>query len=421
VLRFLKLLAVVFTGLAMAAAVLAADIWGPPLFSGALFLLAPLPPTGRLRDRVTRYEPVHRGHVDLATGLYIREDEDIVLGSSPAFAWRRTYLSGDHVSRHFGIGTTHNAEWYLIGDSQRFAWAELIRDDGSRIHFDRLTPGQSNGNAVFGHTETPTEYYGALLGWTGLGWRMRLRESTVLSFRACGQGANSVCSIEAIDNVDGNRVLFTRNQRGLVKEVNTGSDHLTIEYDAQHRIVKTSDTAHHSVEYSYDVGGHLEQASASGTVRRYTYDAADELVNVSEPGREIVNWFDAEGRLVHQMVRRPNHPDYSESFSYRVVDKAVIEANETEDNGANTQYRFDDHHHVVLESYDRPGAPPIMVSYDRAAGGFARSLTVRCSKDGRRVSETVEIRGDPEETEAYAIARFCDEPSFPKTTAARDR
>jgi YD repeat-containing protein len=406
--RLLRLLATIIIALAVAAAILAADVWGPPLFSGALFLLVPGPPTGRVRNQVSDYEPLHQGRVDVSTGLYVREDEDIVLGKGPAFVWRRTYLSGDRVSRHFGIGTTHNAEWYLIGDPQHFEWAELIRDDGSRIHFDRLTPGQSYANAVYGHTATPTEYYGALLGWTGLGWRLRLRDSRVLSFRGCGPGADDVCSLVAMGDADGNRVLFTRNQRGLVKQVNTGAERLTIEYDAQRRITKAFDTAQHSVEYSYDSKGRLERASANGGVRRYAYDAADELLNVIEPGREIVNRFDADGRLVHQTVRWPNRQDYSESFSYKVVDKAVVETNETEADGANTQYRFDEHHRIVVELYDRPGAQPITVSYDRGAGGFVRALTVRCSKDGRRVSQTVGIREDSESTKAAAIASFCD-------------
>jgi YD repeat-containing protein len=406
--RLLKLLATLIIALAVAAAILAAVVWGPPLFSGALFLLVPGPPTGRARNQVSDYEPLHQGHVDVSTGLYVREDEDIALGKGPAFVWRRTYLSGDRVSRHFGIGTTHNAEWYLIGDSQRFAWAELIRDDGSRIHFDRLTPGQSYGNAVYGHTATPTEYYGALLGWTGLGWRLRLRDSRVLSFKGCGPGADDVCSLVAMGDADGNRVVFTRNQRGLVKQVTTGAERLTIEYDAQRRIAKAFDTAQHSVEYSYDSKGRLERASANGVVRRYAYGASDELLNVIEPGREIVNRFDADGRLVHQTVRRPRRQDYSESFSYKVVDKAVVETNETEYDGANTQYRFDEYHRIVLELYDRPGEPPITVSYDRGAGGFVRALTVRCSKDGRRVSQTVGIREDSESTKAAAIARFCD-------------
>jgi YD repeat-containing protein len=193
-----------------------------------------------------------------------------------------------------------------------------------------------------------------------------------------------------------------------VKQVNSGAERFSIEYDAQHRIVKAFDTAQHAVEYSYDSRGRLERVSANGVVRKYAYGAADELLNVDEPGREIINRFDADGRLIHQTVRRPHRPDYHESFSYRVVDKTVVETNEIEEDGANTRYRFDEAHLTVLESFDRPGAPPITVSYDRSAGGFAKTLTVRCSKDGRRISRTVGIRRDAESTRAAAIDSFCD-------------
>jgi hypothetical protein len=194
--RILKLLAVVAAGLALAAAVLAAQTFGPPLFSGGLWLLAPRLRTAAPPARATPYEPVHRGRVDPATGRYIREDEDIMLGKGPAFVWRRTYRSGDHVSRHFGVGATHNAEWSLIGDGQRFQWIELIRDDGSRIRFERLTPGESYGNAVYGQTSS-AEFYGAKFGWTGVGWALRLRDSTVFAFQHCAD-PGSICSLMAM-------------------------------------------------------------------------------------------------------------------------------------------------------------------------------------------------------------------------------
>jgi YD repeat-containing protein len=394
--------------LAVVVAVLVADVWGPPLFSGALLLLTiPSAPSSPNREQGIDHRPRHQGHVDISSGLYIREDEDVVLGSGTPFVWRRTYLSGDHVSRHFGIGATHNAEWHLIGDPQRFEWAELIREDGSRIHFDRLTPGHSYGNAVFGHTSTPTEYYGALLGWTGLGWRIRLRNGQLLSFKDCGPGGESLCSLMAVVEGDGSRVLFRRDARGLVKEVQAGSDRLSLEYDEQHRIVKASDTAGRIVEYSYDAKGHVARVSANGIIRTYEYDTADQLLDIKEPGREIVNRFDTSGRLVHQTVRLPNRSDYEESFAYKVANGAVIETSEV-DADSTTLYRFDAEHYVVLEVHERANASPVTVSYDRSVGEFARTMTVRCSKNGKRVSQTVEVEGYPEYMKTAAIERYCD-------------
>jgi hypothetical protein len=65
--------------------------------------------------------------VDPSTGAYIREDDDLVVIAPMPIVLRRTYLSRDRKSRHFGIGATHPGEWYLWGDGDpRIPWGELI-------------------------------------------------------------------------------------------------------------------------------------------------------------------------------------------------------------------------------------------------------------------------------------------------------
>src|SRR5690349_3551106 len=110
-----------------------------PVVSGAIFLLIPARRPSHAHDLSATYKPFHKGHVDLATGLYIREDEDIVVRGTPALILRRTYLSNYREPKEFGIGTTHNGERYLVGDGQRFSWAALIFADGSRVRFNRIS------------------------------------------------------------------------------------------------------------------------------------------------------------------------------------------------------------------------------------------------------------------------------------------
>lgn len=143
-------------------------------------------------------------------------------------------------------------------------------------------------------------------------------------------------------------------------------------------------------------------------VRTYSYGPADELLVIREPGREIENRFDVDGRLIHQTVREPNERDYVQTFAYTVADRSVVETDVTEDDGSHTRYRFDEQHLTGLESYEAKNRPPIMVSYDRGPGGFVRALTVRCTKDGRRVTETVDVWEDEERTKDAVIARACD-------------
>ena len=311
--RLLRLLAIVLTMLAVAVAILAAVIWGPPLFSGALFLLVPGPPTGRVPEHVSDYEPLHQGHVDIATGLYIREDEDIVLGKGPRHSSGAARTSGR--PRLETVRDRHDAQRRMVFDWRSSALRVGRAHSRRRVAdpFQSLDAGPLlRERRLWSHRDADG-YDGALLGWTGVGWRVRLRDSTVLSFKGCGPDVNTTCSLLAISNADGKRVSFTRDQRGLVKQVNSGSERIRIEL--RRAAPDCESVRHRSAQGRVRV--QLEGTpkwSRPTECRKYAYGAADELLNVNEPGREVVNRFDAEGRLIHQTVRQPNRPDYRESF-----------------------------------------------------------------------------------------------------------
>src|SRR5262249_42286050 len=96
-----------------------------PLSSGALWLLFPVAHAEADHGPLPAQRPLHKGGIDLGTGLYVRNDEDLTVPGTPALVLRRTYLSGYHVSKEFGIGTTHNGEIYLVGDPDRFQWIAI--------------------------------------------------------------------------------------------------------------------------------------------------------------------------------------------------------------------------------------------------------------------------------------------------------
>src|SRR5262245_34694071 len=128
-------------------------------------------------------EPRHKGGIDASTGVYTREDEDLIVADGMPLVLRRSYLSVDRVSRQFGIGGTHPGEWYLIGDGATFQWAELILSTGGRIHFDRVSPGTSKYDAVFEHRTTPTRFLGARLRREDRGWRMEFTDGGSALFK----------------------------------------------------------------------------------------------------------------------------------------------------------------------------------------------------------------------------------------------
>src|SRR5262245_48477102 len=53
----------------------------------------------------TPWSPLHKGGADLSTGVYGREDDDLVVNTPMPIVLRRTYNSGDGHSRQFGVNT----------------------------------------------------------------------------------------------------------------------------------------------------------------------------------------------------------------------------------------------------------------------------------------------------------------------------
>jgi hypothetical protein len=386
---------------------IAAMIWGGPLSSGALFLLLPAPAQVRALGLPPGYQPVHQGHVDLATGLYIREDEDLVLSESPSFVWRRVYLSRDRIARHLGIGTTHNGEWYLIGDLNNLQRASLIREDGGRIVFDRTSGGSSYLNAMFVHTATATAFYGARLGWVGGRWALRFGNGALAIFQSCGPDPREVCSLLSLRAPGGRVVEFKRDDQRVLRTIDTGTQTATFEYD-QKRIVRASDGRHNAL-YSYDRAGRLVRATLDGTTRSYSYGSRDEMVLIQEPGRSVENAYDDDLRLTRQVVRRPGHADYVQVFAYKVEGNRILETAVIESDGTRKVYRWNDERQEDLVMYESEGDSPLMVQYGRAVGGLTRSVTVFCSNDGRRVSETVNVDpGDEGRATVELAGRLCN-------------
>src|SRR5579864_7325935 len=66
-------LAVLLTVVVSLVVTLAGLIWGGPLASGAIFLTRGTSRAQVAHDLPPTYRPKHRGHVDVGTGLYIRE------------------------------------------------------------------------------------------------------------------------------------------------------------------------------------------------------------------------------------------------------------------------------------------------------------------------------------------------------------
>jgi YD repeat-containing protein len=357
------------------------------------------------------YEPLHKGGIDPSTGLYTREDEDIVVFDTLPLVLRRTYLAGDRVSRQFGVGGTHPGDWYLIGDGATYQWAELILSTGGRIHFDRTSPSTSGVDPVFEHRSTPTEFFGSQLRRDPAGWALRFTDGRVAVFKRCPPGTSEVCSIMQMRDANGHRIDYLRDGSGLLRKMQGDTHSIAFEYDAARRIVVARDSLEHVVRYTYDAGGHLVRVLTSdGNVRAYTYGARGEMLTIDEPGWRIENEYDGAGRVVRQTTRFPGDDDPAViSLAYTVRDGSVVHTHIVEYDGTHTRQSYNRHHYLLAEIFDADGFDPISVSYDRnETTNLTSAVSIQCRGASGPVALTVPIASRFEQLNVKAaIDRAC--------------
>ena len=309
------------------------------------------------------------------------------------------------------MSTSHAGEWWLSGDGNpRIPWAVLNREDGSQIHFTRISPGDTQDGAVLRADPSLTEFDGALMSWNGSRWDLRLDDGMVASFLDC-QGEHDVCSLVARRDAQGHRVEYVRDGSGRLLRMESEGQAIAFEYVDPKRIVRAYDTSGRSMSYTYDDRGRLVRAmSSDGTVRTYAYDANDQLIAVREPGRIVENWFDGSGRVVRQEVRSSDDDDdpYVATVRYVVEGESIVQVDLDEGDGIERS-RFDSEHHIVSETFDADGAAPVTFTYERdSATNEVTTVTMSCvGLNGRTTRKILTAAHDDDELKWTFIRETC--------------
>ena len=365
----------------MCCVIAAAAPFGGAVSSGALLLLLPASDPPQAHDLPETYQPRHKGHIHLGTGLYIREDEDLVVGGTPALILRRTHRSGHRLASGFGIGTTHNGELHLVGDPEKFQWVALVLADGGWVRFERTSSGTSFYNAMYEHRATPSEWLGAQLGWTGNGWALRRRDGTLMVFQGCGTGSAPVCSILRERDSDGHIIHYRRDSDGRLSRIEAEDNRwIAFDYDEGNHIKRAYDQAGREVTYAYDTAGRLSQwKSHEGRESRFEYTDLDELRLIVDRGLTVENTYDG-GRVIRQVTHSGDGGEpFSFDFAYRAKDGVVVQADTVRSDGTWTRYTYGAHRYIDVETWGSAGFVPATFVYERdPVTNVITALTLTC-------------------------------------------
>jgi YD repeat-containing protein len=353
-------------------------VFAGPVSSGALFLLISPPRLFAAQAASTDPSSLRKGRIDLATGLYIREIDDLTVPGTPWIGLRRTYLSNFHAPRELGIGTMHPGDISLFGGgTDGLQWMALVMAPGSRIEFRRTSSGKSILNAMFVHESSPTEWVGAQLGWTGFNWALKRRDGAVLQFRACGP--TTLCSITSFRESDGRTIYYRRDSSGRLLKMDDGGDRwIAFEYDEQRRVTKAEASTGHVVAYEYDERGRLVHVRSGNSSQRYTYTDQNELATIEEPGISIENIYH-DGRVIRQVNRYPDDDPFVFDFSYDVSDGRPTATESRRSDGTWRRYTWDPRGYSLTEAFGLGDHQLAALTFERdPATRVVTALTLTC-------------------------------------------
>jgi YD repeat-containing protein len=354
-------------------------LFAGPVSSGALLLLLPTSASALDHDLPADYEALHKGAAYLSTGVYSRENEDLVVRGTPPLILKRTYLSGYHQALPFGIGTTHSGDLWLRGDPVRFQWAELILDSGARVKFLRTSSGTSVANAMYRHGDGTPGWEGARLGWTGMHWALRRANGALSVFLPCS-GRGQFCSLIRARDEDGHSTYYRRDRHRRLIAIESGDRWIKLQYDARDRVTQARGSNGVEVHYEYEKGGRLSRVTSSdGSVRRYGYNDRNELITIEEPGTSIENQFE-NGRCVRQINRfSDGSPPYVFDLTYEVTGRRVVRTENRRSDGTWVRYLWNDAGAAVSETYGYGRHEAYSLTYERnATSHLVTALTLTC-------------------------------------------
>src|SRR5258708_4791781 len=167
--------------------------------------ISSIEPTVRHESAVNEFQ------VDLHSGMFLLRQTDLFVPDVMPLVLTRTYRPWDSNVRAFGTGTNHPYDICPTGTRFPYTYQDLNLEDFRQIHFPRISKGTGYADAVFRHSETSSEFFGAQDAWNGNGWTLDFLDGRRFLFpeaynaRSFAQGAATDMSDSAGHHIRLNR------------------------------------------------------------------------------------------------------------------------------------------------------------------------------------------------------------------------
>ncbi len=252
--------------------------------------------------------------------LFVMARADFSFPEEPSFRFIRKYRPRDNRSRSFGIGAMNSFDSYLVGDSQTFAWIELILADGKRVHYARTSQGSGFANAQFRSPSSLGDPFSrSSLAWIDNGWDLATNDGWTYRFPASGpdrtwqQGA-----LTGLRSASGKAFSIRRNIASDLEEVRApNGESIEFTNDKMHRITSGTETSGHAIQYEYDASGRLAHVHDSQNGDEFfEYDSFNRLVAVRNAQHRplLVNAYGDMGEIRSQTLANGEKLQYESGY-----------------------------------------------------------------------------------------------------------
>ena len=294
-----------------------------------------------IKPTVRHESAVNELQVDLHSGMFVLRQTDLFVPDVMPLVLTRTYRPWSLYVRAFGVGSNHPYDICPTGTRFPYTYQDLNLEDDRQIHFPRISKGTGYADAVFGHSETSSEFFGAQDAWNGNGWTLDFPDGRKFLFpeayhaKSYAQGAATDMSDRA-----GHHIHLNRDPARNLKQLVSPSGHaINFQYDGENRIVEVSDDSGNKRDYIYDTTGHLDMVT-DGTNPLYGFRYEPLLRERGYDPYQMTRIVDGKG----QVLLRNEFADGSRISAQTLADGQVVRYD----------YLFDRHHDIVETTITLP-------------------------------------------------------------------
>lgn len=266
--------------------------------------------------------------VNLATGNFSAEKEDILIRGDSPLVFKRTYNVMDEYQGTLGERWVHSFE-VKLEEVPKEKQLKIMMEDGCVIYYEETEENEYVSKLHPAHR----------LRKVSDGYQLITEDKSCYSFTTSGRWLEK-------ETPDGKKISLSYNENHQLKKVTSSSGHLRFRYNTEGHLILVRDHTSRKLQFEYNDGCLIKVIGVRKEELRYTYNEKKELIKTTNPrGIDLVqNEYDYLSRTTRQVF-----PDGGVmTYQYNDEEKFITV---TEQNSNKITYHRDKHYRNTRAVY----------------------------------------------------------------------